>query len=682
MDRDGNFLKRNHYYNIPNITKNPLDKNSWMKGEVVCYYSDAVKSQKRLFVCEGLKDVWRHWQALQDFGLSDILSISSTHGSAFPKEWKEEGFWKDWDIIYFGHDSDAAGDIAARKLAEYIGCEAYRVSPPNEYGNDWTDFWQKGGTIEQFKSLLDQAPVVSQELKEASGSLNQLGRLSYNPIDINGAYYGGHLYYPVQTLHREILRVDNCGLEEIVEKRETVIIRSDRSVHMAVESKAMKGTNNDQKVWRLTDGTLIDKPPKPNMYGSWSWPSIAAYLNGKARVRSLKAILDDVRGYLKKSIWLPYEEDYALLTLVVPVTFTQAVFDAIPLIIVNGPTGSGKTQLGIAMSNLCANGSMIGQTSAASIARHIDESRGFVVLDDLESLGSKKGQESAAFTDLAQAIKLSYNKSTAVKVWTDVKTMKTEKLNFYGVKLINNTQGVDNILASRMLHIQTRKMPPDIREDFGHQGAADIKKLKALRNELHIWAFENIEVVAEKYRELFPRKTDRSEEITAPLKVFVDLAGNADLKAQALMALTRQRNKSVDYDDPIEVLREAVRNIIIQGYDWVTPTHIVNEMKTLFPTFFKRESTTHIPEWQRPDWVGRQMRILDLFDQSREGVRKRVKGSNLRFYPINPMAIEAARIWAAEQGVMMKEPGSIESHMFCQECKGCFYRNVGCDIGG
>jgi len=256
----------------------------------------------------------------------------------------------------------------ARKLAEYIGCEAYRVSPLKEYGNDWTDFWQKGGTIEQFKSLLDQAPVVSQELKEASGSLNQLGRLSYNPIDINGAYYGGHLYYPVQTLHREILRGDNSGLEEIVEKRETVIIRSDRSVHMAVESKAMKGTNNDQKVWRLTDGTLIDKPPKPNMYGSWSWPSIAAYLNGKARVRSLKAILDDVRGYLKKSIRLPYEEDYALLTLVVPVTFTRAVFDAISLIIVNGPTGSGKTQLGIAMSNLCANGSMIGQTSAASIA--------------------------------------------------------------------------------------------------------------------------------------------------------------------------------------------------------------------------------------------------------------------------------------------------------------------------
>lgn len=78
MDRDGNFLKRNHYYNIPNITKNPLDKNSWMKGEVVCYYSDAVRSQRRLFVCEGLKDVWRHWQSLQDFGLLDILLISST----------------------------------------------------------------------------------------------------------------------------------------------------------------------------------------------------------------------------------------------------------------------------------------------------------------------------------------------------------------------------------------------------------------------------------------------------------------------------------------------------------------------------------------------------------------------------------------------------------------------------
>jgi hypothetical protein len=681
MSRDGNFLKRNHYYTIPTITQNPLDKNSWMKGEVACYYGDAVQSQRKLFVCEGLKDVWRQWQALHESALLDILLISSTHGSAFPKEWKDEGFWKTWDSIYCGHDNDEAGDITARKLAEYARREVFRVSPPKEVGKDWTDFWQKGGTIEIFKSLLERAPVVSQEIKEAPDNVNQAGRFSYNPVDINGAYHGGYLYYPVQILQREMqLREDGTGLEEAVEKRETVIIRSDRSVHTAVRSKAKKGTSHDQKVWRLTDGTLIDKPPQPNMYSSWSWNSITAYLKGKARVRSLKVILDDVYGYLRKSIWLPYKEDYALLVLVVPVTFTQALFDAIPLIIVNGPTGSGKSQLGIIMSHLCANGSVIGQTSAASIARHINESRGFVVLDDLESLGSKKGQESSAFSELAQAIKLSYNKSTAVKVWTDVKTMKTEKLNFYGVKLINNTQGVDNILSSRMLHIQTRKMPPEIQVDFGNHGAADIKKLKALRNELHVWTFENIEVVAGKYRELFPRKTDRSEEITAPLKVFVDLANNADLKAQVLLALKRQRGKSVDYDDPIEVLREALRNIIIQGYDWVTPTHIVNEMKTLYPMLFKQESTTHIPEWQRPDWVGRQMRILDLFDQSREGIRKRVKGSNLRFYPINPMAIKAAQIWAAEQGIVMKEPGSMKPSMFCQACKGCPYIPIGCDL--
>jgi hypothetical protein len=463
------------------------------------------------------------------------------------------------------------------------------------------------------------------------------------------------------------------------EALETVVIRSDRSVHTAVESKAMKGTSHDQKVWRLTDGTLIDKPPQVNIYSSWSWSSIKSYLEGKSKVRSLKALLVEVCDYLKRSIHLPYVEDYALLTFVVPVTFIQAIFEAIPLIIVNGPTGSGKSQLGIIMSHLCANGTMIGQTSAASIARHIDESRGFVVLDDLESLSCKKGQESAAFSELAQAIKLSYNKSTAVKIWTDVKSMKTEKLNFYGVKLINNTQGVDNILGSRMLHIQTRKIST---ESQMRQCAVDLKKLKALRDELHVWAFENVNAVAQTYRRLFPQKTDRSAEITAPLKVFADLADSVYLKGQLLSALLRQKRKSVDHDDPLEILREAVRNIIICGYSWVTPTHIVNEMKTLLPKLFKQESTTHIPEWQRPDWIGRQMRILDLYDQAGEGVRKRVKGMNLRFYPINPRTITEVTMWAADQGIKMKKPESPDPSKFCQECEGCCYRKVECDIRG
>lgn len=140
-------------------------------------------------------------------------------------------------------------------------------------------------------------------------------------------------------------------------------------------------------------------------------------------------------------------------------TYVQNIFESVPIIFLNGRAGSGKSQTGIVMSKLSCNGSVIGQVSAATAARHIDASRGFVVFDDLEGIASKGGRDGTQFSDLVQALKVSYNKNTSEKIWTDVKTMKTERLNFFGIKLISNTQGSDDILSTRMLRIQTLIMP-------------------------------------------------------------------------------------------------------------------------------------------------------------------------------------------------------------------------------
>lgn len=156
----------------------------------------------------------------------------------------------------------------------------------------------------------------------------------------------------------------------------------------------------------------------------------------------------------------------------------------------NGAAGTGKSQTGVAMANICCNGSVIGQVSAASAARHIDAARGFVVFDDLEGIASKGGKD-GQFNELVQALKVSYNKHTAEKIWTDVKTMKTQRLNFYGVKLISNTAGVDDILSTRMLRIQTRHIPDSEKGLIKTLVAEDYRKIHNLRQELHAWAFKN-----------------------------------------------------------------------------------------------------------------------------------------------------------------------------------------------
>jgi hypothetical protein len=328
------------------------------------------------------------------------------------------------------------------------------------------------------------------------------------------------------------------------------------------------------------------------------------------------------------------------------------------------------------MARVCANAYVCGQSSAASVSRFIDESKGFVVLDDLEVIGEKSGE----FGELAQALKLSYNKTTAVKLWTDVRTMRTQLLDFYGVKMINNTRGADGILGSRMLRIQTRGIPEGLKAQFAGLAAMPDHRLAALRDELHTWAFENVAAVDEEYRLVSAKGTDRAEEITAPLRVMASLSGDAELKAQLERALSRQQQATFDAGNPIEVMKEALKRIVVQGYDTISITHLVLEMRDLVANVYGKSFNTDMAEWASPESVGRMLRREGLTDFSSEQLRRiRVKGANLRFYPVSAAFVEHVRTGYAKDGVEI-EVGSKKPQEFCRECDSCQYRTLDCEI--
>ncbi len=156
------------------------------------------------------------------------------------------------------------------------------------------------------------------------------------------------------------------------------------------------------------------------------------------------------------------------------------------MILVVGPAGSGKSALGRAMCRICANAVPIGQISAAAIARLIHETKGFVLLDDLESIGKRSKNERPQLNELIQALKVSYNKETSWKIWINVsRGMRQERLNFFGVKMINNTSGTDDILGSRMLKINTRKIPMELSSEINPHSSSVVQNLDSLRDEPH-----------------------------------------------------------------------------------------------------------------------------------------------------------------------------------------------------
>ena len=285
--------------------------------------------------------------------------------------------------------------------------------------------------------------------------------------------------------------------------------------------------------------------------------------------------------------------------------------------------------------------------------------------------------DAAQATELLQALKLSYNKETAIKVWVDVsKNNKVEKLNFFGVKMINNTSGVESILGSRMLRVTSGKIPEALRADF--LSGFDIQMTAALphlRDELHTWTFENVSAIAEAYATMFPRSADRANEISAPLKVFASFVEDDAMKASLKRALDRSQRGSVEPDSPIDILKEAAARLVLAGYREISPTHLRLEMQTLVDADYGRSSTTEIPEWSRTDWIGRQLRSMNITDPHAEGRRMRLWGAHLRVYPFSSTFM----FEVAPDGVVGPSE-AVKADAFCKGCAICPYRQVGCPM--
>ena len=156
----GVFLKKFHSTNIPGFTENPRADKGWMSGRPLTYWADSKRGQHILFVCEGEKDVWMHWQELNGLGLTDrIMIMTSTHGTGIPSEWNSEEFWNPWSAIYLAQDNDDTGRRLVETVRRLVGArDAYRAEVPLARGKDWNDYWLQGGTIEEFTQKNLTAP--------------------------------------------------------------------------------------------------------------------------------------------------------------------------------------------------------------------------------------------------------------------------------------------------------------------------------------------------------------------------------------------------------------------------------------------------------------------------------------------------------------------------------------------
>lgn len=682
LSAEGVYTNQTIYCNLPSITVNPGDDNRWMRGSPAIYYAEKFAGQTSVLVLNDLFDLWLTQQALDQWkDKLNLLIVCSTHPDDIPSEWFEPSFWERFERIYVGYGNNAAGDLQAVRISQTAGRETRRVRLPINLGKTWTEFWRNANTIEDFYRLLSEAVIIGAEISKSENGVTEFGRFGYEPVDVGTAFERGHLYYPVSThVHAPETYKDSQGnrLTRSTSCIETIIVRSDKTIHTVIEEPAPRGTPPEKRILRLTDGTIIESSPEASAHSTWSWSSIEKFQQNNFQTRPLAALLSEVKTFLENSVWLPYKYDYDLLTLLVPVTYAQAIFQSIPMILVTGPPASGKSALGRAMCHLCANAAPVGQASAAGIARLIHETRGFVLFDDLEAIGKRSSKrETPNFGELVQALKLSYNKETSWKVWSDVsRNRRTQRLNFFGVKMINNTLGADDILGSRMIQISTRKIPPELELCIGGQDSREISKLKDLRNELHTWTFDNVALIDMTYRRLFPYVSDRNAEISAPLRVFAEIAGDAEMIEGLETALKVKSGPPPEPLDDIEVMIEAVKRLAREGYQSVSATHVALEMKKVSEGSECQQSNGEPPQWENPAWVGRHLRTYELIDTNAPATRQLLFGKSLRVYRLNERFLaEIHRENKNQAEYLKKHPLD-----FCSGCADCRYRSLNCSF--
>lgn len=699
VDQHGQFLARSPKTTVPGFTTNPRDAKGWSTGSPMTYWSGNARDKTVLFVAEGMKDLWRVAQEIEGTSLDGRMAIiSSTHGSGIPDEWKQKEFWANWDLVYLGHDNDAAGEKMAQKIRGYAFRDIRRIEVPRTLGKDWTDFFQNGGSLDEFEAMLERAPSLGLRLPEPTQNRpleeDDDGTYEIERININGAFVGGRMYYPfrvreTRTEAQWVTEDDGSRRKTPVKVHATItqIVRSDGVVLTPREMPSPQGTPEEARIFALEDGTIVQSVPNPEDYSTWRYPEIRAYIDnvraGRAAHRPLNEIIDDLMAYIKTLTWLPYESDYALLVGYVVMSYVYNAFDAIPMLLINGEKGSGKSSTAEGLADLSYNGQVLGAGSEKAMIRFVDQSRGLIVLDDLEKVGRRGSGDASEFSDVNQMLKVSYNKTTGVKTVVD-KNGNNLRLTFYGPKIITNISGLDPVNESRTYTVYCRPMPKEVAAS-GVITGLNREISHPLRQELHAWGMSNALAANTAYKIRMSSLGDRAKQIAAPLEVIADLSEHQEFSEALKDALARQTARRSDEITPMELVRTAAEEIVARGArHFISAEQLRCELAMMPESMLLRDGPS-VPEdlmvLKDTRWLGKALLSLDIRKSNRSS-RLRLYGHYNRWYDLNPefvaKTLEART--AADDPPAAAYPGEDTRHAlaYCETttCNRCVYASV------
>ncbi len=600
LDDEGKARKRYLRSRLDRVTVGGPDAKDWAAGKPGTYWVTPREGRKELFICEGAKDGWWLWQALQHSPLQGRLCIiTSTHGSGIPDPWHDPVFWQGWERVYLAQDNDEAGEALAQRVREVAGRDVHRVRVPQDYGKDWTDFFRSGQTAADIAVLLEHAPVFSLEVEQLPTATlpPSTGHHLVAPREVGRTYANGHLYLPFRALEQTEGEDYGNHISEKVQRYRTLVLRSDGQVLSIHTLPASRGTPKQDRVLALSDGTLISRQPTRHEAENGLSPgAVARYREARRSQRSALSLsptdlVEALSNTLRASVVLARPEDHALLVLLLFASPARAAFDKFPQVRIQGPA---REELHALLERLDGDPSIAEPDSALEGSSHalVIYTRGSVPLPTLQS-------------------------------------------------------------------------------------STPLPSPQALQNDLRLWVFENVSRIERAMQKRTDGDVSPQEALSVPLRVVADLLGLPSLRDQVRAALALQEQPLVIPSTPSDLLQQAVRSLVRQGYNHkIALVHLQLELQFLERSGATGELLQTQPVWREARWIGKTLRAYQLLDPREPATRPRLWGVQTRIVTLAP-----SFVGAVQQELIERDEAFVlqtrQSLAFClaKPCSECPYQD-------
>lgn len=233
-------------------------------------------------------------------------------------------------------------------------------------------------------------------------------------------------------------------------------------------------------------------------------------------------VIREIESVIRRTFVMD-EDTRKILSLWIYATYVYSLFpNGFPYLVINGPTGVGKSTLGHIISRLAHNGQFTVNTTAAALFRLTSIFGGTMVFEDLEENSSEETMSvlKAGYSDKGKVYRFNGN------------TQMAEGFSVFSPKvIITNAQGIEDVIVDRSIVLDAAAVDYAKLRELTSINEIDADYIHYVTSTASLSAMEYFEKIAGRPYTNLETGNARLNQIIKPLVAIAEIAGGGYTEA-------------------------------------------------------------------------------------------------------------------------------------------------------